>query len=199
MRKTDNKKKNVNQLCFWAMLLPAILFIDIDWIRHNISVEDRPSSFMSFFYARKKVIVIINISAMFIREKKNKNAWKHWGKLPTWKQPPSRKNVYFERVIWRQDGCHVIFSRLRLAGNTKIRQSKTPFLVTSSSSIYFTLFCLWKHHVNVLLQSLFTWCFHKQNYYMFYRHANIQRTYYFTLFGKNIILEEILMHNVYSE
>jgi hypothetical protein len=21
-------------------------------------------------------------------------------------------------------------------------------------------------------------CFHKQNYYMFYRHANIQRTYY---------------------
>jgi hypothetical protein len=23
----------------------------------------------------------------------------------------------------------------------------------------------------------FTWCFHKQNYYMFYRHAKIQRTY----------------------
>jgi hypothetical protein len=33
-------------------------------------VED--SSFISLFYARKKVIVIINISAMFIREKKNK-------------------------------------------------------------------------------------------------------------------------------
>ena len=42
---------------------------------------------------------------------------------------------------------------------------------------------MWKHHVNLLLQSfrsvsfLFTWCFHKQNYYIFYRHANIQRTY----------------------
>jgi hypothetical protein len=23
----------------------------------------------------------------------------------------------------------------------------------------------------------FSWCFHKQNYYMFYRHANLQRTY----------------------
>jgi hypothetical protein len=22
----------------------------------------------------------------------------------------------------------------------------------------------------------FTWCFHKQNYYMFYHHANVQRT-----------------------
>jgi hypothetical protein len=52
------------------MLLPVILFIDIDWIRHNIAVED--SSFISLFYARKKVIVIININAMFIREKKNK-------------------------------------------------------------------------------------------------------------------------------
>jgi hypothetical protein len=52
------------------MLLPNSLFIDIDWIRHNILVED--SSFISLFYARKKVIVIINISAMFMREKKNK-------------------------------------------------------------------------------------------------------------------------------
>jgi hypothetical protein len=33
-------------------------------------VED--SSFISLFYARKKVIVKINIRAMFIREKKNK-------------------------------------------------------------------------------------------------------------------------------
>ena len=27
----------------------------------------------------------------------------------------------------------------------------------------------------------FTWCFHKQNYYMFYRHANIQRTYFWSV------------------
>ena len=57
-----------------------------------------------------------------------------------------------------------------------------------------------EHHVNLLLQSylllhiistdedpglriesfavinLRAWCFHKQNYYIFYRHANIQRT-----------------------
>jgi hypothetical protein len=128
MRKTNNNKNNVNQLCIWAMLLPAILFIDIDWIRHNISVED--SSFMSLFYARKKVIVIINISAVchvYTREKEQKNSWKPWGKLPNWKQPPSRSNVYCERVTWWQDGCHVIFSRLRLAGNTKIRQPKTLY------------------------------------------------------------------------
>jgi hypothetical protein len=30
---------------------------------------------------------------------------------------------------------------------------------------------------NILFSNKFTWCFHKQNYYMFYRHANIQRTY----------------------
>ena len=47
-----------------------LLLIDIDWIRHNISVKD--SSCLSLFYARKKVIVTVNISAMFIREKKNK-------------------------------------------------------------------------------------------------------------------------------
>jgi hypothetical protein len=29
-----------------------------------------------------------------------------------------------------------------------------------------------------LCSNKFTWCFHKQNYYMFYHHANIQRTYY---------------------
>jgi hypothetical protein len=27
-----------------------------------------------------------------------------------------------------------------------------------------------------LCSNKFTWCFHKQNYYIFYRHANIQRT-----------------------
>jgi hypothetical protein len=30
MRKTNNNKNNVNQLCIWATLLPASLFIDID-------------------------------------------------------------------------------------------------------------------------------------------------------------------------
>jgi hypothetical protein len=30
---------------------------------------------------------------------------------------------------------------------------------------------------NEIIFNKFTWCFHKQNYYIFYRHANIQRTY----------------------
>ena len=33
-----------------------------------------------------------------------------------------------------------------------------------------------------LCSNKFTWCFHKQlNYYIFYRHANIQRTYYYII------------------
>ena len=128
MRKTNNNKNNVNQLCIWAILLPAILFIDIDWIRHNISVED--SSFISLFYARKKVIVIINISAMFIREKKDKKCMKTLRETTTWKQPPSHRNVYFERVTWLQDGCHMIFSRLReLRKYVNLKLSITWFFV----------------------------------------------------------------------
>jgi hypothetical protein len=30
----------------------------------------------------------------------------------------------------------------------------------------------------------FTWCLHKQKYYMFYRHANLQRTYNICIFEK---------------
>jgi hypothetical protein len=30
----------------------------------------------------------------------------------------------------------------------------------------------------LICSNKFTWCFHKQNYYMFYPHANLQRTYY---------------------
>jgi hypothetical protein len=59
MRKTNNNKNNVNQLCIWAMLLHAILFIDI-----NLTSTEFDTIFQ-------------------------------------------------------------YFSRLRLAGNTKIRQSKT--------------------------------------------------------------------------
>jgi hypothetical protein len=60
---------------------------------------------------------------------------------------------------------------------------------------------LWKHHVNLLLHYLFTWCFHKQNYYMFYRHANQQRTY-FILFVTmwryllNYVIEIIYVYNI---
>jgi hypothetical protein len=42
-----------------------------------------------------------------------------------------------------------------------------------------------------LCSNKFTWCFHKQNYYMFYRHANIQRTYYSKLV-ENFVLEDLL-------
>ena len=36
---------------------------------------------------------------------------------------------------------------------------------------------------HIICSNKFTWCFHKQNYYMFYRHANIQRTYCSIIIG----------------
>jgi hypothetical protein len=36
----------------------------------------------------------------------------------------------------------------------------------------------WAFTDRKLCSNKFTWCFHKQNYYMFYRHANVQRTYF---------------------
>jgi hypothetical protein len=40
---------------------------------------------------------------------------------------------------------------------------------------YYNTFCLWKHHVNLLLhlRGVST----NKKYYMFYRHAKLQRTY----------------------
>jgi hypothetical protein len=33
------------------------------------------------------------------------------------------------------------------------------------------------NYLYIYYSNKFTWCFHKQNYYIFNRHANIQRTY----------------------
>ena len=56
--------------------------------------------------------------------------------------------------------------------------------------LIYNTFCLWKHHVNLLLQSFRSvYSFAvinlrslstKRRYYVFYRHAIIQRTYYRT-------------------
>ena len=54
----------------------------------------------------------------------------------------------------------------------------------------------------------FTWCFHKQNYYMFYRHANIQRTHNNTIIytikllvmeTHNTIIYPVCLYNVFLQ
>jgi hypothetical protein len=47
----------------------------------------------------------------------------------------------------------------------------------SSSDILLALMKIRAYGLKALQQYIFTWFFHKQNYYMFYRHANVQRTY----------------------
>jgi hypothetical protein len=45
-----------------------------------------------------------------------------------------------------------------------------------------------------LCSNKFTWCFHKPNYYMFYRHANIQRTYIPVSYTMSILMYRFLFH-----
>jgi hypothetical protein len=54
--------------------------------------------------------------------------------------------------------------------NFVLSQLRIAFLDVSKQSRTHNIYIYWK-------ETTITWCFHKQNYYMFYRHANIQRTY----------------------
>jgi hypothetical protein len=47
-----------------------------------------------------------------------------------------------------------------------------------------------------LCSNKFTWCFHKQNYYIFYRHADVERTYawIFIVLGTGLLL--IILYSV---
>ena len=49
-----------------------------------------------------------------------------------------------------------------------------------------------------LCSNKFTWCFHKQNYYIFNRHANIQRTYYLFIISMTKLDTSQCQHHILS-
>jgi hypothetical protein len=67
----------------------------------------------------------------------------------------------------------------------------------SGSTILFNIIIvLFVETPRKFITAVITWCFHKQNYYMFYRHANVQRTCSILLTSVNNVGSKTLFNPV---